>query len=166
VAFFTLALAVGLGAGKDEKVDASLFVAQSPEQAAENLLGKAMNQAGKGTWERIAVARVHFLAGETERGQQIIDGIPVEKRDASDWIRIGRVYWAAGDWDKAREAFDWVVEEKPKDEDWLAEIGAYYNLKGERAKAEQLFERSFEEDPDNLYNTLAVAGSYLGVEKQ
>ncbi len=51
----------------------------------------------------------------------------------------------------------------PKDEDWLAEIGAYYNLQGDREKAEELFGRSFERG-SSLKNTLAIAGSYIDVE--
>ncbi len=51
----------------------------------------------------------------------------------------------------------------PKDEDWLAEIGAYYDLQGDREKAEELFGRSFERG-SSLKNTLAIAGSYIDVE--
>ena len=161
---FALGLAAGLEAGRDERVAKDMYRGHSAEHAAATLLEVAMKQAGDGSWERIAVARMHYLSGDTARGAQIFSGI--DDRDASDWIRIGRVYWQAGEWEKARQAFDRVVEMKPKDEDWLAEIGAYYNLQGDRAKAEELFDRSFAEDPDNLYNTLAAAGSYLGVEER
>lgn len=161
---FILGLAIGVEAGKDDEVDVSHFRGHGPERAAQNLLDIALNQAGKGSWERIAVARIHYLSGDRERGQEMIDGIT--KRDASDWMRIGRLYWQADEWDRAKDAFERVLEDKPKDEDWLAEIGAYYNLKGDRAKAEELFDRSFREDADNLYNTLSAAGSYLGVEER
>jgi tetratricopeptide (TPR) repeat protein len=69
----------------------------------------------------------------------------------------------AGEWDKARPLFDKVVGMAPKDADWLAEIGSYYNLKGDRAHAEELFARSLAEDPENVYNTTKMAGSYIGV---
>ena len=164
LSLFTLGVGVGLEAGKNDEVDASHFRGQGKERAAANLLEVAKNQAGKGSWERIAVARMHYLSGEKERAQQVFDSI--KKKDASDWIRIGRVYWQADDWDQAKMAFEQVIDMKPKDEDWLAEIGAYYNLKGDRAKAEELFERSFREDPDNLYNTLSAAGSYIGLEER
>jgi tetratricopeptide (TPR) repeat protein len=85
------------------------------------------------------------------------------KAEAGDWIRAGRLYYQAGEWDKAKSAFDKVVAMKPKDEDWLAEIGAYYNLQGDREKAEELFQRSFSLDPQSLNNLLTAAGSYVGV---
>lgn len=160
---FSLGIVLSAAADKNDKIEASHFRNHAPERAAANLLDMALKQADDGSWERIAVARMYFLSGDTARGQEIFDGIT--KRDASDWIRIGRVYWQADDWERAQEAFGHVLEMKPKDEDWLAEIGAYYNLKGDRAKAEELFERSFREDPDNLYNTLTAAGSYLGIEE-
>lgn len=161
---FLLGFCIGLEARKNDEVDPSLFRGQTAERAAANLLEVAMNQAGKGSWERIAVARLHYLSGDKERAQEVFDSI--RKKDASDWIRIGRVHWQAGDWAEAKAAFEKVIAMKPKDEDWLAEIGAYYNLEGERAKAEELFERSFREDADNLYNTLSAAGSYIGLEER
>lgn len=59
-----------------------------------------------------------------------------------------------------------VLEMDPKDDSAYAEAGAYYNLHGDRAKAESLFGVSFERNPGNLWNTLAAAGSYLGVKPQ
>jgi hypothetical protein len=40
-----------------------------------------------------------------------------------------------------------------------AEIGAHYQLKGDRAKAEERFKRSFSAEGGNRYNTLRAAGS-------
>jgi tetratricopeptide (TPR) repeat protein len=85
------------------------------------------------------------------------------KAEAGDFIRVGRVYWEAGEWDKAKTTFDKVLSLEPKDADWLAEIGAYYNLKGDRAHAEELFARSLAVDAGNVYNTAKMAGSYVGV---
>ena len=82
--------------------------------------------------------------------------------EAGDWIRAGRTYYQAGEWDKAKSAFDKVIAMAPKDEDWQAEIGAYYNLQGDREKAEELFQRSFASGR-SLNNVLNVAGSYVGV---
>jgi Flp pilus assembly protein TadD len=55
---------------------------------------------------------------------------------------------------------------EPRDAPWLAEVGAYYNLMGERAKAEELFDRSFQKQSDEVWQTANVAGSYLGLEPQ
>lgn len=79
-------------------------------------------------------------------------------------MRIGRAYWQAKEWAKAQVAFEKALAMEPKDAPWLAEIGAYYNLKGDRAKAEELFDRSFALDSSEVWQTVNIAGSYLGVE--
>lgn len=50
-----------------------------------------------------------------------------------------------------------------KDAPWLAEIGAYYNLNGDRAKAEEYFARSLALESDEVWSTADMAGSYVGV---
>jgi tetratricopeptide (TPR) repeat protein len=128
------------------------------------LLERARAQAGKGTWERIAVGRVLYLTGKKAEGQQLFDEVMTEPKAApDDWIRIGRVYYEAGEWDKARPLFDKVIVAAPKDEDWYAEIGAYYLVKGDRTTAEKLFARSFELDPSNVHNSVRAAAAYLGL---
>lgn len=158
-----LGLALGVAWAKNAKVESEMYVGKSPTEAAAALQALAEQQAGKGTWERIAVARVYFLSDQTAKGQAIFDAIAVDD-EPSDWIRMGRVYNEVGDWPKAKDAFDRVLAKKPKDEDWLAEIGAYYNLHGDREAAEEFFRRSFAEDAENHRNTSMVAGSYLGVQ--
>jgi len=160
---FTLGVAVGVGAAK-VKVDPGLFTGGDKGATGEALLDLARRQTEDGTWERIALGRVYYLAGHKEEGEALFEAATSGKKvDASDWIRIGRVYWEAGEWDRARELFERVVAEAPKDEDWLAEIGAFYNLQGDQARAEELFRKSFTLEPDRRKNTLRVAGSYLGV---
>ena len=163
-AVFLLGLTLGVQAGKNDRVTSDLFLGKDARSASDALLEKALVQADDGSWERIAVAQMYYLSGRRERGEALIEGI--RKKDASDWVRIGRVYQRSGEWEKAEEAFARVIEMAPKDEDWLAEIGMYYNLQGERAEAEKLFVRAFELDPDNLYNTLKAAGSYIGIEER
>lgn len=165
-AVFALGTLFGMSvdAGKNHHVDTSMYRNQEPAAAADNLLGMALKQAEKGTWERIAVGQIHYLSGDKDKAEEIFASI--KKKDSGDWMRIGRIYYRAGEWEKAQEIFERVLDESPKDEDWLAEIGAYYNLKGDRATAESLFDRSFRLDPDNLYNTLSAAGSYVGVEER
>jgi tetratricopeptide (TPR) repeat protein len=160
---FLLGAAVGAWAAK-KTIDPGAYTGKPPKEAAAALLAIAKQQAGDGSWENIFVGRAHYLAGQKAEGQAIFDAVTGGRKvEAGDWFRIGKVYFEAGEWDKARAAFDEVLKRKPNDEDWLAEIGAYYNLKGDRAKAEELFGRSFKEDSDNVYNTAKAAGSYVGV---
>lgn len=145
-------------------VDPGLYTDVEPREAGKALLQLAREDAGKGSWERIAVARFYILGGERALGEEIIGEVLGHKPEASDWMRIGRVWAEAGDWARARDMFVQVVEAKPKDSDWLAEIGAYYNLNGEREKAEELFLRSFEEEADDYENLAIAGGSYMGVK--
>jgi len=162
---FVVGLGTGVAVARKKGVDPSLYKGQEPQQAMLALMQVAEQQAGDGSWENLHVARTYLLAGETEQGQAVIDKVVSrgKKVEASDWIRIGRIYFEVGDWDRARDAFEKVLTMKPKDEDWLAEIGAYYNLKGDRERAEELFARSFELDGNNHHNTAMAAGSYVGV---
>lgn len=160
---FGLGMAVGVAAQK-RSIPPSTYEGKPPAEAAAALLPLAKASAEKGSWENIFVGRVYYLGGQKEAGQAIFDAVTSRKPEASDWIRIGKVYFEAGEWDKARAAFDKVLAMAPNDTDWLAEIGAFHNLKGDRAKAETLFAQSFKRDANNVYNTAKAAGSYLGVE--
>ncbi len=160
----TLATAVTAQAAAKNPVSPADFQGQEPAKAAETLLTRARAQAGKGTWERIAVGRVLYLSGKKAEGQQIFDEVMAEpKAEADDWIRIARVYYEAGEWDKAKPLFDKVIVALPKDEDWHAEVGAYHLVQGDRGTAEKLFARSFELDPSNVHNSLRAAAAYLGL---
>ena len=163
VAVFAVGVAVGVMA-RSKTPEPAMFLGQSKQDAARTLLEIARGQAGKGSWERIAVGRAYYLGGMKKEGQEIFDSI--RKPEDSDLLRIGRVYYEAGEWDKAKQTFDRVIDKAPKDAPWLAEIGAYYNLKGERDHAEELFAKSFALEAAEVWNTTNIAGSYLGVEPQ
>lgn len=166
VVAITIGLVVGAVAGAvaaRKAVEPGIYTGVPPREAAAGLLRLAREQAGKGTWERIAVARFCILGGQREEGQAIIDEVLAGKPEPSDWMRIGRAYAVAGDWDRAQGFFDKVLEAKPKDADWLAEIGAFHNLHDNRTRAEELFRRSFEQDPENYENLAIAGGSYVGV---
>jgi len=166
---FVLVFLIGATAGAlaaKKGIDSTLFVGKQPKAAAESLLEIAKEQAGKGSWERIAVGRVLYLSGRKAEAQTIFDEVTAKKPEGSDWLRIGRIYLEAGDWDKARGAFDKALALSPKDAPWMAEIGGYYNLKGDRAKAEEFFTKSFSIESGEFWNTINVAGSYVGVKPQ
>lgn len=164
VVVFTLGVTAGAFAKKG--FDTSLYHSKDKKEAGKALLELAKKQAGKGSWERIGVGRVYYLGGMKAEGQAIFDEVTAKKPETTDWWRIGRVYWEAGEWDKARAAFEKSLAKNPNDDKGLAEIGAYYLLKGDRAKAEEMFDKSFNIEQGEVWNTGMVAGAYLGVKPQ
>ena len=160
---FVLGVAIGYAASR--KVDSSSYRSKSKQEAARSLLEQARQQAGKGSWERIAVGRVYYLGGMKSEGQAIFDEVLGRKPESSDVFRVARVYREAGEWPKAKALFDQYVKDNPKDEKGLAEVGSYYMLNGDRAGAEELFDRSFKIESE-MWATVSAAGSYLGVAPQ
>lgn len=136
------------------------------QQAARALLEVAKIQAGKGSWERIAVGRIYYLGGSKPEGQAIFDDMLAKDPEASDLFRIARIYREAGEWEQAKALFERALHENPDDSKGLAEVGTYYALRGDRAAAEALFDRSFNLEKDDVWSTVAAAGGYLGVPPQ
>jgi len=166
VVAFGAGLVIGVVAGGDKDVRPSVYEGKEPAVAAQSLLDIALDQAGKGSWERIAVARVHYLAGRKDEGQAIFDEYLGGKGEPSDALRIARVYVEAGEWDKAKTAYLEVVERAPKKGAWAVEAGAQFNLAGDREQAETLFGQGFAREPEDLWSTLKAAASYEGVPPQ
>jgi tetratricopeptide (TPR) repeat protein len=163
VLVFVLGTVAGFAA--KSRIDASLYQGKSKEEAGKALLEIAKAQAGKGSWERLGVARVYYLGGMKAEGQAMIDAVTSNKKvEGSDWFRVGRIYYDAGEWEKAKVAFDKAVQLDPKQDKWLAELGALYLLKGDRAKGEDYINRSFAIEQGEVWNTANIAGAYLGVE--
>jgi tetratricopeptide (TPR) repeat protein len=160
------ALGIAAGAFGAKKFDTSIYRGKSKKEAAQGLLELAKKQAGKGSWERIGVARAYYLGGMKSEGQAIFDEITAKKPEASDWWRIGRVYWEANEWDKARAAFEKSLAMNPKDDRGWAELGSYYLIKGDRTKAEELFDKAFDIEANNEWNSAMAGGAYLGVKPQ
>ncbi len=158
----------GIGVGYSAKLQPAptMYRDRPGQDAAKALLDVAMVQAGKGSWEKIAIGRVYYLGGLKAQGQQIFDQLLAGERDDSDAYRIARVYQEAGEWDKARPLFDSFLAANPDEPKDLAEVGTYYFLQGDRAKAEELFDRSFAADGNEVWATVHAAGAYLGVKAQ
>lgn len=159
---FALGVAVGFAA---KKIESATYRNQPKELAAQQLLEIAKRQAGKGSWERIAIGRVYYLGGMKAEGQAIFDQVTAKKAESSDWFRIGRVYAEAKDWEKAKGAFDRALGNDPSEKD-LAEVGAYYLMNGDRATAEDYFDRSFKKESNEVWATVAMASGYLNVPPQ
>ena len=165
--FATLLFFVGavVGYAAARRVIPSDYQGKTKDEAGKALLEQARAQAGKGSWERIAVGRVYYLAGMKQEGQAIFDEVLSRKAESSDFFRVARVYREAGEWPKAKEMFDKYLQQNPNDDKGLAEVGAYYLLNGDRATAEQLFQRSFKLEAE-MWSTVSAAAAYLGVEPQ
>lgn len=157
----------GLVAGafaRGKAIDPATYRGKSKTDAAKALLELAKTQAGKGSWENLAVARTSYIGGMKSDGQAIIDAVTSSKKvEGSDWMRVGEIYYDANEWQKARDAFDQAMRMEPKNASFFAEAGAFYNLKGDRAKAEELFDKAFALQSDEVWRTVDIAGSYLGV---
>lgn len=162
---FTLGIALGAFAAR-KGIDSTLFRGKQKKEAGQALLELAKKQAGNGSWERIAIGRVYYLAGMKSEGQAIFDAVTARKAESSDWFRIGRIYREAGEWEKAKVAFDKAMQMEKNDEKWIAEVGAYHLMKGDRDKAEEMFDRSFKINDDEVWSTLHMAAGYMGVEPQ
>jgi Flp pilus assembly protein TadD len=158
-----LVLAVAGVLAQKKKVDSSLWIGSSPESAAQHLLDTAKNQAGKDFTSNLAIARVLYLAGKTDEADAIVTPMLGKKADPAILMGIGRIHYEVGEWDRAKSMFEEVMRRAPKESTWIAEIGAYYNLQGDRTRAEQLFARSFDIAPADLGSTVMAAGSYVGV---
>jgi tetratricopeptide (TPR) repeat protein len=141
-----------------------LIQGKDPKAAATALLDGALQIAGDGSWERIAVGRAWYLGGDKAKGQQIIDGVTGGKKVvASDWWRVGRLYAEAGEWDKAQQAFDRSLAMNKDDDSGMIEYGGLANLNKDRAKAEDLFAKAFKKNSKEFWHWVGAGGSYLGV---
>ena len=132
------------------------------KEVAARLLKEAETLAAKGSWERIAVGRIHYLAGRKDQGKALFDSVIAGKPEASDFTRIATVYAMAGEWDKAKELFDKAVLLKPASGRYLAEAGAWHNLKGDPDKAKELCAASLKADPNDFWDRIIIAASYEG----
>lgn len=137
------------------------FRGKAPKEAAAALLTVAEAQAESGTWELVGVGRVYYLSGDKARGQALFDRATAKKPGRSDWRRIARVYAESKEWDKAEAALQKGLALEPNDDTILTEIGCYRNLKGDRAGAEEMFEKALAVKSDDNWNTINAAASYL-----
>jgi len=134
------------------------------KEVAARLLKEAETLAGKGTWERIAVGRVHYLAGRKDQGKVIFDTVLAGKPEWTDYARIATVYAMAGEWDKAKDHYDKALALKPMAGRLLAEAGAWHQLKGDKDKAKQLFAASLSADPNDFWDRITIAAALEGQE--
>jgi tetratricopeptide (TPR) repeat protein len=165
--FLMGALAHGLAQNKRVTYSPDLVQGKDAKAAAVALLDGALQLAGDGSWERIAVGRAWYLGGDKPKGQQILDAVTTSRKvEASDWFRVGRVHAEAGEWDKAKSAFERALAAHADDDSGMIEFGALANVNGDRTKAEELFARAMKKNPREFWHWVNAGGSYLGVKPQ
>ena len=154
----------GFAQAKKPTYSPDLFKGKDAKEAATGLLDGALQLAGTGSWERIAVGRAWYLGGDKAKGQQIFDSVTGGKRvEDSDWFRVGRVYAEAREWDKAQVAFYRALATNASDDSGMIEYGAFANVNNDRAKAEALFEKAMKKKPQEFWHWVGAGASYLGV---
>jgi tetratricopeptide (TPR) repeat protein len=165
VALGSFVLGAALSWAANVTIDPRPFYSgQEPKAAAAALLAQAEKLAGKGSWERIGVGRVYYLSGEKTKGQALFDAVLAGKVATSDLYRIANVYAIAGEMDKAGPLFERAIQMDPESEKNLMEAGCWFNLLGNRERAEQLFDKAFTLSPNDEWLYVSAAASYVGVQ--
>jgi tetratricopeptide (TPR) repeat protein len=140
------------------------YAGRDPKAASACLLAEAEKLAGDDTWQRIGVGRVAYLSGDKEKGEAIfksvLGGAKVGKGDLN---RIATAYAVAKDWDKAKPLFERLIAMDPGDDTGIMKAACWFNLNGDRQRAEELFAQALGKSPDDVWHYILSAGSYVGV---
>jgi len=141
------------------------YAGKEPKAAAAALLAQAEVAAGNGSWERLGVARVYYLSGDKAKAKTIFDGVLNSPKVAqSDIFRAANYYAIGKDWETAKALFEKGMKLDADDDRLALTAGCWYNLNGDRKRAEELFNMAFAADPTNSWHYALAGGSYVGVE--
>jgi tetratricopeptide (TPR) repeat protein len=133
--------------------------------AAAALLAQGEKLAKDDSWERIGVGRVAYLSGDKQKGEAIFQSILSSPKVAkSDIYRIAWAYAASQEWSKAKPLFEKAVAMDKDDDTQMLKVGCWFNVNGDRARAEELFNAAFAHSPEETWHYILAAGSYEGVE--
>jgi tetratricopeptide (TPR) repeat protein len=136
----------------------------APKVAAAALLKEAEVLAKDDTWDRIGIGRVYCQSGDAKSGEALLQSVLGSPKVAkSDIYRIATAYAAAKEWEKAKPLFERAIAMDPGDDTGILKAACWFNLNGDRARAEELFGRAFAKSPDDVWHYTLSAGSYLGV---
>jgi len=163
---FALGAMTALLAKSKTPFDPNAFYAgKEPKAAAAALLAQAEVYAGSGSWERLGVGRVYYDSGDKAKGKAIYDSVLASPKVAkSDVYKVAKYYAASKEWDLAKPLFEKAMAMDPGDDRLALEAGCWYNLNGDRKRAEELFGTAFSADPTNNWHYALAGGSYVGVE--
>ena len=140
------------------------YAGNEPKAASIALLAQAEKLAGTDSWQRIGVGRVSYLSGDEKKGEALFESVLGGTVAKSDLYRIATVYAIAKNWGKAKPLFERAIAMDPDDDTGILKAACWYNLNGERERAEELFGLAFGKSPDHAGHYMLAAGSYVGVE--
>ncbi len=132
--------------------------------AAAKLLAEGERYAGDDTFERIGIGRVAYQTGDKKKGESMFEGVLQGKHGKNDLYRIATAYATGKNWEKAKPLFEQAIRMDAGDDSGIMKAGCWFNLNGDRKRAEELFKMAFDHNPDHPWHYILAAGSYLGVE--
>jgi len=140
------------------------YAGKDPKTASATLLAEAEKLAGQDTWQRIGVGRVAYASGDKEKGDAIFDSVLGDKIGKGDLYRIATAYAIGKNWGKAKPLFERAIALDASDDTGILKAGCWFNLNGERPRAEELFGVALGKNPDEVWHYTLAAGSYVGVQ--
>jgi tetratricopeptide (TPR) repeat protein len=142
----------------------AFYAGHDKKEAATLLLAEGEKLAGDDTWERIGVGRVAIQSGDKKRGEALFEAVLAGKHGKNDLYRIATAYAAAKSWDKAKPLFEQAIAMDAGDDSGIMKAGCWFNLNGDRKRAEELFGMAFAHAPDHAWHYILASGSYQGIE--
>jgi tetratricopeptide (TPR) repeat protein len=140
------------------------YAGKDPKAAAAAMLAQAEKLAGDDSWQKIGVGRVYYLSGDKDKGEALFNSVLGGKVARSDIYRIATAYAIGKNWDKAKPLFERAIAMDATDDTAILKAGCWFNLNGDRARAEELFGVALGKNPDEVWHYALAAGSYLGVQ--
>ena len=133
--------------------------------AAAALLAEGEKLAKDDSWQRIGVGRVAYISGDKQKGEAIFQSILGSPKVAkSDLYRIAVTYASGQEWSKAKPLFEKAVAMDKEDDTQMLKVGCWFNVNGDRARAEEMFNAAFAHSPEEAWHYILAAGSYEGIE--
>lgn len=142
----------------------AFYAGHAPKEASALLLAEGEKVAGDDTWERIGVGRVAYVSGDKQKGEALFNAVMSGKHGKNDLYRIATAYAAAKSWDKAKPLFEKAIAMDAGDDSGIMKAGCWFNLNGDRARAEELFGMAFDHAPDHAWHYILASASYRGIE--
>jgi tetratricopeptide (TPR) repeat protein len=142
----------------------AFYSGHDKKEAASLLLAEGEKLAGDDTWQRIGIGRVAYQSGDKQKGEAMFDGVLSGKNDKNDLYRIATAYAAGKNWEKAKPLFEKAIALDAGDDSGIMKAACWFNLNGDRARAEELFGMAFAHNADHAWHYILAGGSYLGVE--